>query len=352
MASKKTIATIAVVIVALFAGGLWFYLSRQVKSEDDSGVIRVTISTVPGEWEIANELSGGDVFKETGVKTKLVPPLSGGWNGMIAILAGKLDIAGGGWVGWINVIARGGKIKAVSPGWQLPQDRQGGILVLEGSDIHSIKDLAGKTVAVNILGLTGDYTLKLLLKQNGIPVEKVQILPVPTESQEQALRTKQIDAVADTMCGGISFDRTLDHGGVRLIPHSGNRDVQGENVATGTGFREEFIQAHPDQVRRFVEALEKARDIIWAEFQKDPARVRAAYAAVAKRKGGNPALAKYYSPGFSPDHRIIKDSDVQWWIDLLVAEGKLKPGQVKPGDVYTNEFNPSLRKTGADTSVN
>jgi ABC-type nitrate/sulfonate/bicarbonate transport system substrate-binding protein len=249
-------------------------------------------------------------------------------------------------VGGTTVRARGGKIKAVHPGWMLPSDKKDGILVLSSSKIHSIKDLEGKTVGVNILGLTGEYTLRLLLKKYGVPEDKVQILPVPTNNQEQALRSGQLDAVADTMCGGASFERALDHGGVRLIQNSGNRDVQGENVATGTGFREEFIEKHPEQVRRFVEASEKARDIIWAEYKKDPARVRKAYAEVSKRKGGNPQLAKYYSPGFSPDHRYIKASDVQWWIDLLVAQGKLKPGQIKASDIYTNEFNPSYKKAG------
>ena len=337
---RKNIRALAVFMVIL--AGL---AGCKASPEQDSGVIRITISTVPNEWELADELSGRDVLKESGLNYEMVPSLdSSGLNGMMAILGGKLDIAGGGWVGWINVRARGGKIKAVLPGYALPEDKKSGILVLKDSNIYSIKDLKGKTVAVNILGLTGEYTLRLLLKKYGVPEDSVPIIPVPTNNQEQALRSHQLDAVADTMCGGTSFDRALDHGGVRLLPNSGNRDVQGENVATGTGFREEFIEKHPDQVKRFVEANEEARDIIWENYTKDSERVRRAYAAIAKRKGGNAELAKYYSPGFSPDHRFIKDSDVQWWIDLLVSQGKLKPGQITASDIYTNKFNPSYTK--------
>jgi len=338
MRKNSVIVILLAVILAGFAG-------CKAAPKHDPGSIRISISTAPNEWELADELSGRDVLKESGLKYEMVPSLdSSGLNGMMAILGGKMDIAGGGWVGWINVRARGGKIKAVLPGFALPKDKKSGILVLKDSGIYSIKDLKGKTVAVNILGLTGEYTLRLLLKKYGVPEETVTIIPVPTNNQEQALRSHQLDAIADTMCGGVSFDRALDHGGIRLLPDSGNRDVQGENVATGTGFREEFIEKYPDSVRRFVEANEAARDIIWDSYTKDPERVRRVYAAIAKRKGGNPDLAKYYSPGFLPDHRYIKDSDVQWWIDLLIAQGKLKPGQIKASDIYTNEFNPSYKK--------
>jgi hypothetical protein len=34
------------------------------------------------------------------------------------------------------------------------------------------------------------------------------------------------------------------------------------------------------------------------------------------------------------------DAQVQWWIDLLVREGKLKPGQIQARDVWTNAYNP------------
>jgi ABC-type nitrate/sulfonate/bicarbonate transport system substrate-binding protein len=336
---------ILLILFVLLAVILACLAECKASPKQDTSIIRITISTTPNEWELAEELSGHDVLKESGLKYEMVPSLdSSGMNGMMAILGGKLDIAGGGWVGWINVRARGGKIKAVLPGFMLPEDKKGGILVLKDSNIYTIKDLKGKTVGVNILGLTGEYTLRLLLKKFGVPEDSVTIIPVPTNNQEQALRSRQLDAMADTMCGGTAFDRALDHGGLRLLPDSGNREVQGENVATGTGFREDFIEKYPGQVRSFSEACENARDIIWENYKKDPERVRRAYAVIAKRKGGNPDLAKYYSPGFSPDHRFIKEADVQWWINLLVSQGKLKPGQIKSTDIYTNKFNPSYKK--------
>ena len=37
-------------------------------------------------------------------------------------------------------------------------------------------------------------------------------------------------------------------------------------------------------------------------------------------------------------------AQVHWWIDLLVREGKLRPGQIAATDVYTNEFNPYAKR--------
>ncbi len=43
---------------------------------------------------------------------------------------------------------------------------------------------------------------------------------------------------------------------------------------------------------------------------------------------------------------VIKDAELQIWINWLVKDGLLKPGQVKPADLYTNAFNPYF--TNAD----
>jgi ABC-type nitrate/sulfonate/bicarbonate transport system substrate-binding protein len=104
------------------------------------------------------------------------------------------------------------------------------------------------------------------------------------------------------------------------------------------GFRDDFIQAHPDMVRRYVTAVEIAKRIIWDSFQKDPKHVRDIYAQILKDKGGNSLLAKFFLP-VSPDSTFIKDSDIQFWIDLLVAQGKLQLGQIHPSDVYTNDYD-------------
>jgi ABC-type nitrate/sulfonate/bicarbonate transport system substrate-binding protein len=319
------------------------------KDKPDSGEVVIKVadtSTSPNSWDLVTWLTGRDILKEEGVKLQRVPGISGVSTGprFLALSTGALDVEYANWVSWVAVIARGEKIKAVygqgATTKAFGQLKKSGILVLENSSIHSIKDLKGKTIAVNTLGLDAEYTIKLLLQKNGFSLADVQLLVVPDANEEQVLRTKQVDAATGTTTGGTWFDLALDRGGIRIIPGTNHYEVIGRDTTNGgVGFREDFIKAHPDAVRRYVTAVEKAKRIIWDAYQKDPERVRKIHAEITKEKGGNTQLTKFYYL-LPPDATLTKDSDIQFWIDVLVAEGQLKPGQIKPSDIYTNEFNP------------
>jgi ABC-type nitrate/sulfonate/bicarbonate transport system substrate-binding protein len=306
-------------------------------------------ATAPAEYELADRLSGGHILQTEGVNlVEISGSGSAGWLPMMVLMTDRVDVAGGGWPGWINARARGGKIKAVLVGgssYHFWPERKAGLLVLENSPIRTVKDLAGKTIAVNVLGLTGDYIVKLMLKQNGVPLDQVQIIAVPQENQEQVLRSRQVHAIADTTTGGPNFERILERGGVRIIPGTGKYEVFGEDEITGTGFREDFLAKHPETVTRYVTAVEKSRRIIWKYFQENPQHVREVYAELLKEKGGNPQLAKYYVPPiYLPAYEFITGRETQKWIALFEAEGRLKPGQVKAADVFTNDFNPFYKE--------
>ena len=107
----------------------------------------------------------------------------------------------------------------------------------------------------------------------------------------------------------------------------------------GLFMSEKFIRENPLVVRQFVEANAKAAD--WA--MEHPEEAKELALKIMKAKGGNPEIAKYWK-GFSVrKHALLADSDVQFWIDWLVKDGKLKEGHFKPADIYTNEFNPYFK---------
>jgi len=343
MASKRWWIGIGVATVAAAVAG-WALAKREGPANGEPVIKVAETATVPNGWEIVSKLTGRDVLREEGVQVRIIPVTSTA-SSFQSLLTGQYDVGGGAWVGWINVAARGGKIRAVYAASAITRDLRdrSGILVLGDSDIQSVKDLKGKTVAVNVLGLAAENVIKLLLKKNGLSPDDVQLLAVPEANEEQVLRTKQVDAVAGTTDGGIWFDRAVSRGGLRRIPGSSEYEVCGPIIASASGFRGDFIQAHPDLVKRYVTAVEKTKRIIWEAFQKDPEKVRRAYAEISLEKGGNPENGSFYTPT-PPESSIIRDEYVQFWIDILVAEGKLKPGQVKPSDIYTNEFNPFAAK--------
>lgn len=351
------ILVVAIVVIAIVGTGCLQEKQNLVKeSKEDTQQkeeivpVRESISaTAPSNFVLAKKLTGRDIPNEEGVKVEQIT-VQGGEGGTVtmqALLANQIDTAGGSISIWLNVIAKGGKVKLLLPGSITEEPEHSGLLVLENSSIRSIKDLAGKKIAVNVLGAEAEFIIKTFLKQNGLSINQVELVVIPTNSEEQALRAKQVDAIAGTTSGGTWFDRALDNGGVRRLPGTSSFETRGSQklFTTSQGFRDDFIQKHPETVRRYLRAYENARRIVYEEFTKDPERVRKAYAEGLEEIGGNPKLAKYYrGPRWSPERVLITDADIQFWVDNFEESGIIKPGQIKPSDLYTNEFNPNYKK--------
>ncbi len=76
---------------------------------------------------------------------------------------------------------------------------------------------------------------------------------------------------------------------------------------------------------------------------ENPEEARKVVAEIYKKIGGNPDLAKYWTPKMAWEHGLMKDEDVQWWLNWFARGGIIKEGQLKPSDIYTNEFNPYFK---------
>jgi len=71
-----------------------------------------------------------------------------------------------------------------------------------------------------------------------------------------------------------------------------------------------------------------------AELQQEAAEI------ITENKG-DPSLSRFVFPFGSRENALIQDSDVQFYLDQLTKKGDIEAGQVRPADVYTNEFNPA-----------
>jgi ABC-type nitrate/sulfonate/bicarbonate transport system substrate-binding protein len=347
MQSTKIIVLAAV--AAVIAAGGWYFFKNGSHTEKEVAIKVGESTSSPTSYELVQKLTGRDILKEEGVTLERIP-IQGGGAGTVtmqALLAGNIDVAGGSISVWVNAISKGAKVKLLLPGSVTEKPEHSGLLVLEESNIHTIKDLVGKRIAVNVLGAEADFIIRTFLKQNGLTIDQVELVVVPSENQEQVLRSKQADAIAWTTSGGAQFDRAVDKGGVRKIPGTSSFETRGSLplLTTSEGLREEFIKEHPETVRKYLKAADLARHIVWEEFNRSPERVRAVYAEISEAKGGNPLQAKYYrGPRWSPENQFIADRDIDFWIEKFTEAGILKAGQIKPSDIYTNEFNPKYKK--------
>src|SRR6266542_4987577 len=265
-------------------------------------------------------------FAEEGIKIEWVGEVSAAQL-VPAVAAGKIDFANRHTPLVLTARAGGAKLKIVAAGARTTPDRPHmKYLVLPGSPIKSGKDLKGRKIAINSFGACSEYVLKEHLRRNGLDKD-VNFVVIPDPNQEQALTQGLVDVgvlhspyyekVVKTGAARELFnDFVVDDGLSGMLPYFTN---------------EKLIAEHPEVVRRFVKVLARAAD--WTNDHHEEAGQ-----IFAKRRGLDPKYAgscQYYEYGLVPG-----DAQVQWWIDLLVREGKLKAGAEKASDVYTNAFNP------------
>jgi hypothetical protein len=67
------------------------------------------------------------------------------------------------------------------------------------------------------------------------------------------------------------------------------------------------------------------------------------YEDVIRRRGRNEdasAVRYWKTTGITSPGGLVRERDLQLWIDWLVRAGELRAGDVTPAQVFTNEFNP------------
>jgi len=227
----------------------------------------------------------------------------------------------------ISAVASGADIKVVAAGNKTLQDAPHmKYFVRKASGIHAPKDLEGKTIGINSFGACAEFVTKTWLRQKGVDVTKINFVVIPDDQAEQTLATGNTDLAiihapfsgradhADSLTR-LWTDYDLDGGLGGMQPYS----VHGR-----------FLREHPESVRDVVTALAKAGN--WVNANPEEAR-----RLVSERIKLKLEFVDRYA---YVDNLIVTEPPIQYYIDVLEAEGKLAKGKVKASDLYTNEFNP------------
>lgn len=274
--------------------------------------------------ELAYELG---YFKDTGIELENVGYAQGGPASLFALAAGSVDLGSAATSAVINSIAGGNDFVAAYASNGINDQVQSSFYVLEDSPIKSVKDIAGKSISVNTLGAHLDYTVREALYQAGLPQNAANLIVVPGPQLEQTLRSGQVD-IAGVGYWQSTFEGQLKgNGGVRAI--FDDTDVLGEIAGGFVVLRRDFIAAHPEAARTFVQQSIRAAD--WSREHPDEAR--AALAKVLAERGENADLAKYWR-GFGlrvGAHAVPRDLD--FWIAALERDGSLPKGKLKAADI-------------------
>ncbi|QJX09751.1 MULTISPECIES: ABC transporter substrate-binding protein [Rhizobium] len=274
--------------------------------------------------ELAAELG---YFEGTGITLENVGYAQGGPASLIALASGDVEIGSAATSAVLNSIIGGNDFVAAYPSNGINDEVQSTFYVLEDSPIKNIKDIAGKSIAVNTLGAHLDYTIREALHSVGLPADAANQLVVPGPQLEQVLRSKQVDIAAFGYWQTTFEGAALKNGGLR--PIFDDTDVLGDIAGGFVVLRRDFAREHPEAAKIFVEQSARALDYA----REHPEETKRILAKALSERGENADIAQYFRGYGVRAGGLPVERDIQFWIDVLVREGKLKEGQLAAKDI-------------------
>jgi ABC-type nitrate/sulfonate/bicarbonate transport system substrate-binding protein len=242
----------------------------------------------------------------------------------------------------VKLITAGAPVKAVINYYGEDAKTFNGFYVRADSPIRTARDLIGKKIAVNTLGAHSEAVINTWLQKNGLTpdeIKQVQLVVVPPNDTEQALRRGQVDVGT---LGGVLQDHAVAAGGLRRL--FSDYELFGAFNGGQYVLRDEFIKDHPDAAKDFVTGVAKA--IEW-ERTTPREQVIARFTKIIEQRGRheNTDNLKYWKSVAVTDRGIISDADFTRWGSWLQEKGFLSGKKLDPASYYTNELN-GLAKAG------
>jgi ABC-type nitrate/sulfonate/bicarbonate transport system substrate-binding protein len=267
------------------------------------------------------------------LKLKYIGNNSSGPSSIQNVVTGDTDFGGAFNGAVLKLIAAKAPITAIVGYYGVDDKQWSGFFVLEESPLQKASDLVGKKIAMNTIGAHAEFMLKEYLARGGMSAEQaeqVTMVVVPPTSSEQTLRGKQVEVAT---LGGILRDKALERGGIR--PLFRDYDLFGAFTAGSYVMRNDFLRNNPKTARKFVEAVSRA--LQWSRnTPREEVVARMDHIVRTRGRNEDPAPIQYWkSYGVRTPDGKLSDKDFQIWIDWLVREKQLAPGQIKASDTYT-----------------
>jgi NitT/TauT family transport system substrate-binding protein len=194
-------------------------------------------------------------FREAGFDVKVTPG-TGSVDGIKLVAAGRLDYTPVDIGALVVTRANEGlPVKVVSV---VHQNTMSAIFTLEEANIRTPKDLEGKSFA-DSSSSTVRVLFPLYAKKAGIDASKVTMRDAAPPALPALLATRQVDAIGQFSAGLPLVSRAAGGKKIRSFKYS---KVLPGLLGIGIIASEEKIRTNPQQVRRFVRALN--RGLLWS----------------------------------------------------------------------------------------
>lgn len=203
-------------------------------------------------------------LKDQGIDVEWVGPFPNHAPTLQAVATGTADFSfGGSSTPADQALLSGNKLKYVA--WAKTTPRLSSILVLPNSGINTVKDLAGKNVAVNKAGL-GEFLLVAALEKYGVPRESVTFTYLNPPDAAPAFGSGKVDAWG--IWSGPMELAEVQYGAKRLFTDGEELDRQ---IDFSTYLvREDYAKKEADTIRKVIAAYKAEAD--WANANQAEAQ--------------------------------------------------------------------------------
>jgi len=132
------------------------------------------------------------------------------------------------------------------------EDDYSHIVVSKDSQFNSVKDLKGKTIAVNSLGSFAEVSLLTSLKAAGLDPKDVKLIPIPYQDQMVALSSGRVDAA------GAAEPFIAQAGDAVRSLYTVDASIAPDLPLGDWLAAKKWVDERPDLVRKFQLGMEKA----------------------------------------------------------------------------------------------
>lgn len=229
----------------------------------------------------------------------------GGPTAIQAVASGKAEAGLSSYMAIASAVAAGLPIASVADCQsEIAGNPKEVFLVRADSPVQSVQDLAGETIAINLVKSSFHYTWLIALANAGMKESDVTFVNLPFPAQGEALARGDVQA--------IGLIEPLATFAERAFPGQFRRLFTGTDVFGPRQFCAIFVNTiwareNPEAAARFIAGVKAGA--VWANANPTEAN-----AVMEKYIGGNGD----YTYKFQPDGGIVQ-ADADYWVDWMKA---------------------------------
>lgn len=199
-------------------------------------------------------------FDDEGLKVEFVQAPSGGAS-VTKLVAGEVDISYSSYTPFFLAESKGAAQK--DDGIKIIADAASAgpnsclVVATPDSSVKSIKDMAGKRVAVTATGTISDLLTMSTLKTNGVDYTNIKWVNTPFPDTAKRLKAKEVDAAFVTE---PFIQDTMRNAGAQPIFDTAVGPTADMPVA-GWGATGKFVKENPNTIAAFQRAMQKGTDL-------------------------------------------------------------------------------------------